>query len=270
MARARNIKPAFFSNDLLAEIEPVGRLLFIGLWTISDYKGCIEWRPKRIKAQVLPYDNCDIENIAINLDKSGFIRFYSVQGIKYLKIVNFNKHQNPHKNERDKGSAIPDIESKDSKPLTITGPEEVSDKIAINPDKNGSDRADSLILIPDSPILIPEPLIVKSSSNDCKKVIDGYNNIISDIRPNWKKCASVTDKRKSMIKSALKLVSDRAKSCSDSPSDYLIRLLGAMADDKAFFSGHPTSRNSEGFSCSFETNFTQTRIAQAIDQFAED
>ena len=27
MARARNIKPAFFDNDLLAEIEPLGRLL---------------------------------------------------------------------------------------------------------------------------------------------------------------------------------------------------------------------------------------------------
>ena len=38
MARARNIKPAFFDNDELAENEPLGRLLFIGLWTLADYQ----------------------------------------------------------------------------------------------------------------------------------------------------------------------------------------------------------------------------------------
>ena len=61
MARARNIKPAFFDNDDLAEVPPLGRILFIGFWTISDFKGDLEWRPKRIKAQILPYDDCDVE-----------------------------------------------------------------------------------------------------------------------------------------------------------------------------------------------------------------
>ena len=57
MARARNIKPALFTNDTLAENDALGRLLFIGLWTIADFKGDVEWRPKRVKAQVLPYDD---------------------------------------------------------------------------------------------------------------------------------------------------------------------------------------------------------------------
>ena len=74
MARARNIKPALFTNDTLAENDALGRLLFIGLWTIADFKGDVEWRPKRVKAQVLPYDDCDIEKLAINLDKSGLKR----------------------------------------------------------------------------------------------------------------------------------------------------------------------------------------------------
>lgn len=34
--RARNIKPGFFSNDLLPECEPLARLLFIGLWCMAD------------------------------------------------------------------------------------------------------------------------------------------------------------------------------------------------------------------------------------------
>ncbi len=150
MARARNIKPAFFDNDELAENAPIGRLLFIGLWTLADYQGNLEWREKRIKAKVLPYDNCDIKKLAINLDKSGFIRFYSDGDEIYCNIVNFTKHQNPHKNERDKGSTIPEFsedmrQAVDLKGLTIN-----RDKSGLIPEGSHSDRADSLNLIPDS------------------------------------------------------------------------------------------------------------------------
>jgi hypothetical protein len=64
MARARNIKPGFFANDVLAEIDPLGRLLFAGLWTIADREGRLEDRIKKIKAQILPYDDCDCDQPA--------------------------------------------------------------------------------------------------------------------------------------------------------------------------------------------------------------
>ncbi len=155
MARARNIKPAFFNNDELAEIDPLGRLLFIGLWTLADHKGELEWREKRIKAQLLPYDNCDIKKLAINLDKSGFIRFYSDGDKTYIHVVNFSKHQNPHKNEREKGSEIPEFTESMRQVVDFKG-------LTINRDKSGLKRedyqtnpADSLNLIPDSLNLIP-------------------------------------------------------------------------------------------------------------------
>jgi hypothetical protein len=163
MARARNIKPAFFSNDLLAEIDPVGRLLFIGLWTIADFKGDIEWREKRIKAQVLPYDNCDVKDIAINLDKLGFIRFYSDNGATYINIINFTKHQNPHKNEREKGSEIPAYTELMRQAIDLQGLVINRDKSGLVQDENGTNRADSLILNPESLILNPETLMPKSS-----------------------------------------------------------------------------------------------------------
>lgn len=150
MARSRNIKPGLFQNDELAELEPIDRLFFIGLWTICDYKGCLEYRPKKIKAQILPYDNADVEEIAINLDKSGFVSIYSNADKKYLKVLNFSKHQNPHKNERDAGSTIPDIDSEGSTGCENKGLQEKPDKIGTNPDCDGSDPADSLLLIPDS------------------------------------------------------------------------------------------------------------------------
>ena len=163
MARARNIKPAFFNNDLLAEIDPIGRLLFIGLWTIADFKGDIEWREKKIKAQVLPYDNCDVKNIAINLDNLGFIRFYSDSDTTYINITNFSKHQNPHKNEREKGSDIPEYTELMRQAIDLKGLAINPDKSRLNQDEDGTTPADSLILIPDPCSLIPETLIPKSS-----------------------------------------------------------------------------------------------------------
>ena len=168
MARARNIKPAFFDNDELAEIHPLGRLLFIGLWTLADHKGNLEWREKRIKKQLLAYDDCDISKLAINLDKSGFIRFYSDQDKIYLNIVNFNKHQNPHKNERDKGSEIPEltesmVQTIDFNALTIN-----LDKSGLKRNSSHSNRADSLNLIPDSLIPITESLNQEETHNGDK------------------------------------------------------------------------------------------------------
>jgi hypothetical protein len=49
MARSRNIKPGFFTNDELAECHPLGRLLFAGLWTIADKEGRLDDRPKKLK-----------------------------------------------------------------------------------------------------------------------------------------------------------------------------------------------------------------------------
>lgn len=159
MARARNIKPSFFQNEELGELSPLDRLAFIGMWTIADYKGCFELKLKRLKVQLLPYDECDMEEITNNLERSGFISIYSVQGQRYAKIVNFEKHQNPHKNERESGSEIPDItQVVDSNTLTI------------NPDKDGTAPADSLLLIPsslipDSSFPLPDSLIVPAEKS---------------------------------------------------------------------------------------------------------
>lgn len=152
MARARNIKPGFFQNDELAELHPLERLAFIGMWTIADFKGCIEYRPKMLKVQILPYDDCDMEVVTNNLEQARFIRSYAVQGKRYLKIINFEKHQNPHKNERDAGSEIPDIDEQDE---TANKNSELSQD-GTKPDLIGTARADSLVLIPDSLVLNPD------------------------------------------------------------------------------------------------------------------
>jgi hypothetical protein len=105
MARARNIKPGFFTHDGLAELDPLTRLLFIGLWTVADRAGRMEDRPKRIKAEVMPYDDCDVEAMLNALHAGGFILRYRAGEVAAIQIVKWDKHQNPHMKESE--STIP-------------------------------------------------------------------------------------------------------------------------------------------------------------------
>lgn len=108
MARTRNIKPAFFQDDKLAEEHcSFERLLLIGLSTIADFKGCLENRPKKIKAAILPYDDINIIRLLDGLTPD-YIRFYTEQGQSYIKILAFEDDQHPHNNEIKAGSEIPD------------------------------------------------------------------------------------------------------------------------------------------------------------------
>lgn len=107
MARARNIKPGTFKNELLGSMEPLAVLLFISLWTLADREGRIEDRPLRIKAETFPYrENIDINSYLTLLERYGFIERYEAKGIKVIRVVKFLDHQNPHGTEKD--SELPD------------------------------------------------------------------------------------------------------------------------------------------------------------------
>lgn len=211
MPRARNIKHSFFTNDDLADLEPIERLAFIGLWTLADYRGNLEYKAKKIKAMILPYDNCDMDKIAINLDKSGFIRMYSDGEVIYLNIPNFIKHQNPHKNEKEKGTDIPDFSENmrqlvDLKGLTIN-----RDKSRLNQEYSASTRADSLFLKPDSLFLIFDYVFhTFVYATNCRikekqviipyqQIADYYNTLFA-IPTDNPQVVKVTDKRKRAIK----------------------------------------------------------------------
>ena len=108
MARTRSIKPSFFKNEYLAECDPMARLLFVGLWTLADSQGRMEFRPLRIKAELFPYENCDILGLLKQLADRGFVRAYESGDVKVLEIPTFADHQRCHPDERDEGLPPPD------------------------------------------------------------------------------------------------------------------------------------------------------------------
>ena len=85
--RARNIKPGFFKNDTLAELDFAGRLLFIGLWGIADRAGRLEDRPKKIKAEVFPYDEVNVDTFLGELARLGFILRYEAGGARQSSLA---------------------------------------------------------------------------------------------------------------------------------------------------------------------------------------
>lgn len=105
MARARNIKPGFFKNPELVELPFATRLLYIGLWTLADRDGYLEDRAKRIRMEIFPADDVDVEQGLADLAKHGFIYRYTVDGNGYLHICKFLEHQHPH--HAEKASSIP-------------------------------------------------------------------------------------------------------------------------------------------------------------------
>ncbi len=97
--RSRNIKPGFFKNEDIADCDPYARLLFIGMWCLADREGRLEYRPKRIKAEIFPYDKVDIDKMMEQLTTRGFVFLYG--NGEYLQVVNFKKHQNCHIKEQE-------------------------------------------------------------------------------------------------------------------------------------------------------------------------
>lgn len=175
MARSRNIKPGFFTNDELAECHPLGRLLFAGLWTIADKEGRLDDRPKKIKAMLLPFDEADCDALLQQLNDYKFISRYQVNGDCYIQISNWKKHQNPHCKEA--ASEIPEPvendkstgqeqckedaeeekkDSESSQTVENKGTPELHGASMVQSSvENSLNPADSLNLIPDS--LNPDP-----------------------------------------------------------------------------------------------------------------
>lgn len=155
MARSRNIKPGFFTNDVLGELPALTRLLFAGIWTLCDREGRLEDRPKKIRAEVLPYDVCDAEEMLQSLEKAGFIHRYDGNGQRVIQVLAWHKHQNPHVKEA--ASTLPPPGGFTAKPVPEPGKNSASTVQEQCEGEPLPERAGLIpsLLIPDSSIKSP-------------------------------------------------------------------------------------------------------------------
>jgi hypothetical protein len=98
MARIRTIKPEFFSDEKLVEVSFGARLLFEGLWVFGDDEGRLPYSPRRIKMQIFPGDNVDVDALLAELLRVGVVvRYMASDGAEYMQVKNFGKHQRINK-----------------------------------------------------------------------------------------------------------------------------------------------------------------------------
>lgn len=113
MTKTLTIDTEFFANE--AEVAPLARLLYAGLWMVADREGRLEERERGIKTMILPYDDCEIGKLLIDLSIHGLIKRYPVEVAQdqrqkiFIQIVDWTKHNLPHATEPE--STIPPCEA---------------------------------------------------------------------------------------------------------------------------------------------------------------
>ena len=116
MGRIRTIKPDFFLDTELANLPLQARVVFIGLWCQADRDGRLEDNPKKLKAQIFPYDKVDMDKILKMLTSKPFIYRYSIDSKRYIQIAKWTVHQRCHHSEQP--STIPPYNGD----ITVTTP----------------------------------------------------------------------------------------------------------------------------------------------------
>lgn len=109
MARIRTIKPELARHELLFELEretglPV-RFAWALLPTICDREGRFKWRPRDLKLDILPYDDCDFSRVLDAWLTRGQVVKYRVGREWFGWIPTFKKHQNV--NNKESPSSLP-------------------------------------------------------------------------------------------------------------------------------------------------------------------
>ena len=97
MARIRSVHPGQWTAGDFLECSPLARLLAVALRNFSDDNGIFRWKPKTIKAECLPGDDCAIAPLLDELLLHGQIKKYEAGGKEYGIVVDFLQWQRPKK-----------------------------------------------------------------------------------------------------------------------------------------------------------------------------
>lgn len=92
-ARIRTIKPEFWTDPAIISCSHSARLFFIGMLNFADDEGNTEGLPLKLKIQIFPADEIEIEPLLEELKQANLILPYEVDDRLYFHIRTFKKHQ---------------------------------------------------------------------------------------------------------------------------------------------------------------------------------
>lgn len=94
MARIRTIKPEFWQDEKLAPLDPLTRLVFLGLISMADDAGRVLDSVKAIDGFLFPLSNDSAHEPLMTLSRIGRIRRgRTASGQQVIQLVNWERHQ---------------------------------------------------------------------------------------------------------------------------------------------------------------------------------
>lgn len=89
MAKRRQIHPEIWTDDKFVSLDPLARLLFIGMWNFACDNGHLDDSNLQLKMRVLPADSCDVAVLLKAIVDNGMV----ARENGYLKVVNLPSKQ---------------------------------------------------------------------------------------------------------------------------------------------------------------------------------
>jgi hypothetical protein len=111
MARARFIRPEFFTDEKVSDLSLGAALLFAGIWCHSDLRGVYEHNPRLLRGLIYPMrDQITTDQVAAwlgEIERAGMVRRFCADGKSWGHVKNWSKHQQISGKERSIGSKRP-------------------------------------------------------------------------------------------------------------------------------------------------------------------
>lgn len=120
MARARFIRPEFFTDDKISGLSMEARILFISIWCQCDLRGVFEWNPRVLRVLTFPHDLAiDLPRVVVFLEELTGLRMvipFEVDGKQWGFVRKFSAYQTCPTSEKKNGTLRP------APPLTLVRP----------------------------------------------------------------------------------------------------------------------------------------------------
>lgn len=133
MARKRMIDPNIWQSEDFSKLSTLGKLVFIGLFSLADDEGRGRCNPVYLKSTLFPYEegirSADIDKTLSEISSNMSVIFYSCDGSSYYSLYNWNIWQ---KIDRPSESKIPEYNSQAMQRLFVEDSSKVRRAIVPN------------------------------------------------------------------------------------------------------------------------------------------
>jgi len=106
--RIRQIRAEVVCTEKFALLSPWAQLAIIKLPICSDKNGTFVWLPRTLKSWLFPFDEMDFDAVLDELLKHGYVTKFTVEGVCYGSVTDFEEHQYINPKESEKSAVYPE------------------------------------------------------------------------------------------------------------------------------------------------------------------